>query len=312
MGGLETPIALMMFNRPDLTAQVFEAIRAAKPKRLLIVADGPRTDAEREKTEATRAVIKVDWPCELETNFAEQNMGCKRRVGSGISWVFERCEQAIVLEDDTLPAPSFFPYCDTLLARYRDDERIMCIGGMNLVPNPKTRGRETYYFSRYGATNGWASWRRAWKHFDLDMAAWPEFKRSGRMNDLFPRRVERWFWTILFDAQYEGRISTWDYQWLFARLTQGGLTAVPNVNMVMNLGFRPDGTHTDFKMPKAWRAALEHHDLWDLVEPEFVLPDRDMDAYYFDEIWNPRGAPGVAWFGIRDFRDKLRAQRSAR
>ena len=307
MGGLETPVALMMFNRPDLTARVFEAIRAAKPKRLLVVADGPRNDAEAAKCEATRAVIKVDWDCELETNYSDKNLGCKQRVGTGISWVFERCEDAIVLEDDTLPCPSFFPYCQELLARYRNDERVMCVTGMNLVPEPKPRGKETYYFSRYGATNGWASWARAWKFFDIDLSVWPAFKKSGRMEDLFPRRVERAFWTILFDAQYQGRISTWDYQWLFARLSQGGVTISPSGNMVVNLGFRPDGTHTDFKMPKAWRAALEHQDLWNLVAPEFVLPDRNMDRYYFDEIWNPRGAAGVAWFGLRELRDRWRA-----
>ncbi len=312
MGGLETPIALMMFNRPDLTATVFEAIRAAKPKRLLVVADGPRNEAERARTDATRAVIEVDWECELETNYAEQNLGCKRRVGSGISWVFERCEEAIILEDDTLPSQSFFPFVDRLLARYRDDERVMCITGMNLVPEPKPRGPETYYFSRYGATNGWASWRRAWKYFDIDMREWPEFKRSGRMKDLFPRAVERAWWTLLFDQQHDGRINTWDFQWLFARLVQGGLTVSPKVNMVQNLGFRPDGTHTDFKMPKTWRAALEHHELTEIVEPQYVLPDREMDTYYFDQIWNPRGAAGVALFGLQELRDKWRARRGHR
>jgi hypothetical protein len=305
---LETPVALMMFNRPDLTARVFEAIRAARPKRLFVVADGPRNEAERERTTATRDVIKVDWPCELETAYADANMGCKRRVGTGISWVFERCEEAIILEDDTLPSPSFFPYCQELLARYRDDERVMCITGMNLVPKPKSRGNETYYFSRYGATNGWASWRRAWRHWNIDLADWPAFKRAGRMKDLFPNRVERAFWTLLFDSQHAGRINTWDYQWLFARLVQNGLTISPIVNMVVNLGFRGDGTHTAFEMPKAWAAALEHQDLWDLVAPEYVLPDREMDSYYFDEIWNPRGAAGVALFGLRQFAEKLRAK----
>jgi hypothetical protein len=307
---LNTPVALMMFNRPDLTAQVFEAIRAARPKRLLVVADGPRNDAERVRCLETRAVIKVDWPCDLETNYSEQNLGCKRRVGTGISWVFEQCEDAIILEDDTLPSPSFFPYCQTLLERYRDDERVMCISGMNLVRDPRPRGSETYHFSRYGATNGWATWRRAWCHWDIDMKAWPAFKRSGRIKDLFQDRVEQWFWTLLFDEQYQGRINTWDYQWLFARLAQGGLTATPIVNMVANLGFRADGTHTAFAMPKAWEAALHHHDLWNLVEPEYVVPNRDMDDYYFHEIWNPRGAAGVAMYGLKQLVERWRPGRT--
>jgi hypothetical protein len=312
VSALETPVALMMFNRPDLTAQVFETIRAARPKRLLVVCDGPRNEGEREKVAAARAVIKVDWPCELETNYSDVNLGCKRRVGSGITWVFEQCEEAIILEDDTLPSASFFPFCQELVARYRNDERVMCICGMNLVPDPKARGPETYYFSRFGATNGWASWRRAWKFFDNDMSAWPEFKRSGRMKDLFPRRVERAYWTLVFDRQYENRVNTWDYQWLFARLVQGGLTACPTVNMVQNIGFRPDGTHTGFELPESWRAARYRHDLWDLVEPEYVLPDNAMDSYYFNKVWNPQGAVGVVLFALHEMREKWRAARLAK
>jgi hypothetical protein len=304
-GPIKTPVAIAIFNRPDLTRQVFAAIRAARPPRLLVIADGPRNPEERTRCEAARAVIQIDWPCELETNYAEANLGCKRRVASGLTWVFERCEEAIVLEDDTLPAPSFFPFCEALLARYRDDERVMCIGGMNLYPRSAARDQEDYYFVRYGATNGWASWRRAWRHFDVDLAEWPAYKRAGRLRDVVPTPRERWFWTALFDAQHRGSINTWDFQWLFARLARGGLMAAPMRNMVVNLGFRADATHS-VDMPAAWAPAREHHDTWSIEHPEYVVANRDVDDYYYERLFNPLGLTGIALAHARPLLDRAR------
>jgi hypothetical protein len=302
---LETPVALLIFNRPDLTAQVFEAVRAARPKRLLVVADGPRNDAERARCEAARAAAtKVDWECRLETNFSDGNLGCKRRVSSGIDWIFEQCEDAIILEDDCLPAPSFFPFCEKLLRRYRDDERVMAIGGTNLDTRSPTRA-ETYFFTRYGSICGWASWRRAWKHYDVELRAWPEVRRSGRLRDVFDRRAERWYWTQIFDLMSDGAIDTWDYQWYFARFFQNGLVAVPSVNMVANLGFRSDATHTPEAMPKVWEPAKERHDLRELVHPPVVVTSRDADRFYFDEVFNPRGLTGLVTFGLRQYAKRL-------
>jgi hypothetical protein len=303
---IRTPVAMLIFNRPDLTAQVFQAIRAARPPRLLVVADGPRNEDERARTEAARAVIDVDWPCEVLRNYAEHNLGCKRRVASGLDWVFEQCEEAIVLEDDCLPTPSFFPFCDALLDRYRGDERIMCIGGMNLYPGG-ARSDESYYYCRYGATNGWASWRRAWRHVDVELAGWPEFKRTGRLRDLVPTREERWFWTALFDAQHRGEIGSWDFQWLFARLSQSGLMAAPVKNMVINLGFRADATHV-VDMPAAWAPARSHADTWELVHPRHVLPNRDVDDYYYKRLFNPKGVRGVALAHAAPYYKRLRAR----
>jgi hypothetical protein len=305
IAALDTPVALLIFNRPDLTQQLFEVVRQVKPRRLLVVADGPRNEEEKVRCEAARSAIQVDWECRLETNFSDVNLGCKGRVSSGIDWVFQQAEEAVILEDDCLPAPSFFYFCQELLARYRNDERVSCIAGMNLYPRPALRGNETYFFARYGPTNGWASWRRAWKYFDVNLSDWPQFKRSGRIKDLFPTRVEQLYWTLLFDSQYRGEINTWDYQWLFARLAQGGLTAVSSVNMVANMGFRADATHAR-EMPELWAPAKECHDLWDIVHPEYILPNRDVDNYYFEKFCN--GAVGTALFGLRQLAKSLRAR----
>ena len=179
---LSTPVAFIIFNRPDTTARVFAEIAKARPPKLLVVGDGPRAnrDGEADRVAEARAIIKnVDWPCEVLTNFSTPNLGCKKRVSSGIDWIFEQVEEAIILEDDCLPDPSFFQFCEEMLARYRHDDRIAMISGDNFlfgqVPVP-----ESYYFSRYCHIWGWASWRRAWKDYDVNIPALAAIRTDGR------------------------------------------------------------------------------------------------------------------------------------
>lgn len=241
---LQTPVALFLFNRPELTARVFAAIRQARPARLLLVADGPRPDrpGEAERCAAARAAVaQVDWPCQVATAFAETNLGCRARLASGISWVFDTVPEAIILEDDCLPHPDFFPFCAELLERYRGDERVMHIGGANFQGG-RRHGAASYYFSRYAHVWGWASWRRAWRHYDLQMAGWPAAGRQILRSYEHPG--ERRYWRHAWDEAAGGRIDTWDYQWVYACAARGGLAVIPNVNLVSNLGFGVDATHT--------------------------------------------------------------------
>lgn len=243
---LTTPVALLVFNRPQLTARVFAAIREARPPRLLVVADGPRRgrpdDPER-CAEVRRIVEQVDWPCELLCNYSEENLGCRMRVSSGLDWVFGQVEEAIILEDDCLPAPAFFRFCQELLHHYRDDEQVMTICGTNLLGRWKD-DRQSYHFAQYDFVWGWASWRRAWRHYDLEMRLWhdPDCRRRIRstlQNDRFWRLREK-----AFQQAFDNRIDTWDYQWAFARTVRGGLAVVPSINLVANIGFGIDATHT--------------------------------------------------------------------
>lgn len=269
---LETPVAFFLFNRPDLTQIVFEAVARQRPRTLLLVADGPRSDAERVLCEQAREVVsRVDWPCEVLTEFSPQNLGCKRRVSSGLDWVFSQVPEAIVLEDDCLPAPSFFPYCQTLLARYRDDERVMHISGDNFQKQPRTPN--SYYFSRYVHVWGWASWSRAWKHYDVKMTSWPQRKSSLLASCSSAR--ERTYWVEIFDAVHAGAINTWDYQWFYTCWNRGALAAMPEVNLVSNLGFRADGTHT---RSNDVRAHLPLGDLGELRHPPVVQRNEEADA----------------------------------
>jgi hypothetical protein len=235
-----------MFNRPDTTARVFEAIREAEPPQLLVIADGPRPDHPQdvEKCAAARAIIEgVDWDCEVLTDFAESNMGCGLRVSSGLDWVFSEVEKAIILEDDCLPHPTFFRFCQELLDKYRHDKRIMGISGNNFQFGWQ-RTSYSYYFSRYSHCWGWATWRRAWRHYDREMELWPVVRKGNWLQDMSRSKYTVAYWTRMLSETYAGKIDTWDYQWLLSCWIQSGLTVLPNVNLVSNIGFRPDATHT--------------------------------------------------------------------
>jgi hypothetical protein len=274
-----TPIAFIIFNRPDLTEIVFEAIRQAKPKKLLVIADGSRFPEEVEKCVQAREVIKkVDWECEVLTNFSDVNMGCKRRVSSGLDWVFSEVEEAIILEDDCLPTPSFFKFCQTLLEKYRQDERIMMIGGVNFQPD-QYKTEYSYYFSKYIHIWGWASWRRAWKHYDVEMKTWQEYKNLDLINSVCSDPDEKKVWIDNFEQVYNGDIDTWDYQWVYTCWSQNGLSILPNFNMISNIGFRPDATHTLSESPYA---NLPITDIWEIKDFPFIVRYVDADKYTFD------------------------------
>ena len=276
---LNTPVALLIFNRPDTTERVFNAIAKARPPKLLVVADGPRPqrEGEAELCAQTRAIInRVDWDCEVITEFADSNMGCKRRVASGIDWIFEQVEEAIILEDDCLPDLSFFRYCEEMLTRYRDNERVGMVSGGNLQFG-RQRGSGSYYFSKYTHIWGWASWRRAWKHYDRDLTLWPAFRDQGLLTQLFETSGEQEYWRNSFQWVHEGSLDTWDVSWTFTALTHGLLQVVPNVNLISNIGFGANATHTHVVGVHANMPTQPIE--FPLVHPRFVLADIEADRY---------------------------------
>jgi len=243
---LTTPVAFIIFNRPDTTERVFAEIARARPPKLLVVGDGPRANREGEdaKVAATRAIIeRVDWPCEVLTNFSETNLGCKVRVSSGLDWVFEQVPEAIILEDDCLPHPTFFRFCQELLERYRDDQRIGMISGTNCQFGISRTG-DSYYFSRYNHIWGWASWRRAWANYDVEAKIWPLMRNGGWLKLITNSKREQAFWTGNFNLVFQGKIDTWDYQWVLTSMAQGKLSITPDTNLISNIGFGPSATHT--------------------------------------------------------------------
>jgi hypothetical protein len=276
---LKTPVAFIIFNRPDTAQRVFEEIRKARPPVLLVVADGPRSDHLRdaEQCAQTRAIVeRVDWECEIWKEYSDVNLGCKKRVSSGLDWVFSKVKEAIILEDDCLPHPTFFQFCEELLQRYRDDDRIGHIGGANFQFGRK-RGPSSYYFSRYDHIWGWASWQRAWKGYDPNLLLWPRAREEKWLRDFLGDRSLVGYWANIFERVYRRRIDTWDYQWVFHCWTQNRLAIIPNVNLISNIGFDTNATHTmgHSKFNNMRTEAIE----LPLSHPPFITRDSAADEY---------------------------------
>jgi hypothetical protein len=288
MNQLTTPVALLVFNRPVPTAKVFQAVRAARPTKLLIVADGPRQGrpGEEELCQQTRAICQnVDWPCEVITNFAEQNMGCRNRVSSGLIWIFEQVEEAIILEDDCLPNEDFFKFCTELLHKYRNDPTIGMISGNNFLPDGYTRSDVSYYYTRFPHIWGWASWRRAIKHYDLSMSNWKTLSSQGWLEDIFNDDVALVaYWKSLFNRVFVKDIDTWDYQLVYSFWTQGFLSICPSKNLVTNIGFGPDATHTHGDSPLANLPVFPMQ--FPLKSPPNKTIDKLADDYSSTKIFN--------------------------
>lgn len=240
-------VLFLIFNRIDSTRQVFKAIRQARPSRLYLAADGPRSSKEGEdkKVKAVREYVlkHIDWDCEVKTLFRENNLGCKMAVSGAIDWFFDNEEMGIILEDDTVPDPSFFAFCANMLEKYCNDDRVMHISGVNFQDGVK-RGDGSYYFSGFSHVWGWATWRRAWKNYDVTMKELPALLHLGLFDDKAFSNVTKQYLKKVFTKTYENMIDTWDYQWHFAILKMNGICITPNQNLVTNVGFGDDATHT--------------------------------------------------------------------
>jgi hypothetical protein len=277
---LTTPVALFVFNRPETTQKVFSAIAAYKPARLFLIADGPRAEkaGEKEACEQVREVLShVDWPCEVETNFAADNLGCQERIISGIDWVFTHVDEAIFLEDDCLPDPSFFRFCQVLLEKYRGDSRVAAISGTNLVEQ-YTPPEASYFFSQLGGNWGWATWKSEWQHYDRHLKDWPELKRQKMLSDIFDEPEAVAYWTTIFDDMFQNKgRNTWDYQWLYTQLKNNALTVVPYVNLVVNIGFGEGATHTSRQDSRFPISATPME--FPLKHPKSSVPARTIDRH---------------------------------
>lgn len=278
----DIPVLLMVFNRMESASQVFTAIKKAQPTKLYIACDGPRPHKENEKEKVTEVreylTSHIDWPCEVKTLFRENNLGCKRAVSGAIDWFFSHEEMGVILEDDCLPSQSFFWFCRELLLRYKDDTRIWQISGFNMLDG-KHRKNEHYFFSHFGFSWGWASWSRAWAHFDVDMKLWPQAKEENIINTypLMPSRYGTW------EETYSGKIDTWDYQWYFAMASNSALSIVPTSSLIKNIGFGPDATHTFNDI--SGRGKIENHDIsFPLTHPNFVIYNLEYETALLKQV----------------------------
>jgi hypothetical protein len=283
---LDTPVLFLVFNRPETTQQVFNVIRQAQPKQLFVAADGPRPgkEGEKERCDKTRKLIleAIDWPCELKTLFREHNLGCGLAVSSAITWFFQNVEEGIILEDDTLPDLSFFNFCTALLEKYRHNDAVKFISGNNFQQG-KWRGDGSYYFSAYSHIWGWASWRRVWKQYDYNLTKQDEASVIKSMDFYFTDPQIKKHWLSVFQKLKAGEINTWDIQLLFCIWEKKGITALPNVNLITNIGFGIGATHTGDTNDKLANIPyaglkLENH-------PSTHSVDKEADTYTFFKIY---------------------------
>ena len=288
---LHTPVVFMVFNRPEPTARVFESIRQARPQRLLVICDGPRphVPADAGRIAQVRGIIEhgVDWPCEVLTNYAPTNMGCRERIFSGLDWAFSQVEEAIILEDDCLPDPTFFSYCETLLARYRDEPRVMHIGANNFQ-GWRVRTPHSFFFSKYNHIWGWATWRRAWTLIDKDAACWKDPQQRAPIERSFDTPEEQAYWSRIFDSltSPETRPDTWDYSWMLTCWAHNGLATYPALNLVENIGFGNDATHIQENNSRQLRA----HPLRRLAFPRKIVRHTAADRHTFRTVFLQQAA----------------------
>jgi len=283
---LATPVLFLIFNRPDTTQRVFNEIRKAKPSKLFVAADGSRENkkGETEKCKEVRKIVNegIDWDCDVRKLYRDKNLGCKIAVSSAIDWFFENVEEGIILEDDCLPSQSFFWFCQELLEKYRGDKRVMMISGTNVNVKWKS-DLQDYHFSYYGGIWGWATWRRAWNHFDVEMTKWGNTYWRKQIKYLIGEKQykER---ARNYERTFNKQLDTWDYAWSFARLINSGMSVVPSKNLVSNIGFNSEATHT--KNPKAKVNNLKKIQIdLPLTDNPIVIVDKDYD-HAFSRINN--------------------------
>lgn len=301
------PVLLLGFNRPDLLSTLLNALRDARLRELFISLDGPRPSNPEDAVrcaEVRRIVEAVDWNAAVHINAREENLGCGMAVSSGISWALSHVERVIVLEDDCLPDASFFRFCDELLERFADDERVMQIAASNWGASVERYGGYSYAFNAFAPVWGWATWRRAWELYEYRLDSWSRFKRSGLFEGIGISRRFRSMMGYEWDAVRAGG-GTWDHQWQYAVMRHRGLSVSPSHNLSVNLGFRADATNVNEPDYVFSHLPLESIE-FPLRHPPEVALNPAVDALFEKVYWHKVGRP------FRTYRRLVRSERIRR
>jgi len=277
---LKTPLLFLIFNRPDTTVQVLEAIRRIKPQHLYIAQDGPREDhpgeAELVSNIRNEVLSSIDWDCNVQTLFREKNLGCKLAVSSAITWFFKNEEMGIILEDDCIPSQSFFLFCEKMLIKYKDDTRIWLISGHN--PISSNHSGDSYFFSHYPVVWGWASWKRCWDKYDSNHICDSQLKII--IDDFFSNRIFSKIWIETLIKVKEGIINTWDFDLVLTIIINNGMIIKPHKNLVINIGFGETATHTKSANSTLKALPLQDIDVENLKDPVYIYRDLYEDLLY--------------------------------
>ncbi|MEM4181815.1 MAG: hypothetical protein QXX68_01520 [Candidatus Pacearchaeota archaeon] len=274
---LTTPVLFLIFNRLETTKKVFGEIRKAKPTKLYIAADGPRNEEEKKKTDAVRKYVlsHIDWPCKVKTLFREKNLGCRIASNKAISWVLNLEDRCMVLEDDTIPSKTYFRFMQEILEYYKNNEKIMSVGGVNFLK--RVNISESYFFSKVH-TSGTGIWRRSWQKQDLDVKRYLEIEKSNELYKYIPNIIERVLWKKRVKDMLSRKVDSWGYAFQIAHFINRGLCVIPKVNLIKNIGFDEEATHTRFnKIDKKYISLPKFELKFPLVHPKKIEINKELE-----------------------------------
>jgi hypothetical protein len=276
----QTPVVLIVFNRPHLTRQVIDSIRMVRPERLFVISDGPRAGNpdDRAKIDEVRRLVAE------QKDYAKTNLGCALRVSTGLDNVFAQVEKAVILEDDCVANQSFFAFCEQLLETHANNVRVMHISGDNFLQPIGRTFTNSYYFSIHAHCWGWATWRRAWRQYDHTMKLWPEFRNSGKLRAMGLSAASEKYFAERFSRVKDNTMDSWAFRWTFACWFHGGLAILPAVNLVRNIGFGTEATHT--REPFFWVPSQCEELSFPLTAPREIAADREADAMTNDLLFS--------------------------
>lgn len=285
---MKPPVLFIIFNRFDTAVQVLERLRLAAVPKLYIFSDGPREHRLKEGAELNlvqqKVLAQIDWPCEVFTNFRDTNEGPRLAIGRGVSWMFETEEEGIILEHDCVPNLSFFDFCEAMLIRYRNNNRVMHISGDNFQFGDKY-GDGSYYFSRITHIWGWATWKRAWDHYDVEMKLYSEFLKDNKIGRVIPYNEGQKYWLQILEQCHQNKVDSWDYQWNFVILNLDGLSILPNVNLVSNVGF--DSLALNTTNPNHKTARMETEEMQFIIHPSEMKVQHEADRQSILKVVSP-------------------------
>ncbi|MBT4651923.1 MAG: nucleotide-diphospho-sugar transferase [Candidatus Pacebacteria bacterium] len=270
-----TPILLLMFNRPETTKVIWREIKKIQPSKLFIASDGPREGNSQDRKQCDQVkkiVCNIDWKCDVKRLYRKKNLGCKIAVSNAINWFFKHVGEGIILEDDCLPNSSFFIFAEKMLKKYKYNSKIFHISGNN---SHSVKVDDDYYFSKYPHIWGWATWKRAWEDYDVNINNWATDNTRGIFDKVFSNKIEKTFWTEVFDKVYQGKTDTWDYQWLYCCWLHKALSITPKHNLVKNIGFTKSATHTVLKNRKIYTQT--YHLNFPLKHPNLIQINKNED-----------------------------------
>jgi len=301
------PVLLLAYNRPEKLSQLIQRIRVLRPSVLLVSVDGPKISkpGDKDLVLATQKIIQsIDWDVKIETRFREENIGLRLAVQDSVNWAISQYGKVIVIEDDAVPGPQLLDFFNFNLQKFADDQKVMHVSGYNVVPPQNLLSETGSRFSRYPESFAWATWERAWKHYDENLT-WGLESSVRDIAKITGSTTSALRWKLNFHDAAAGRIGSWAYRWISSMWSQNGTTVAPNRNLLSYSGF-DEGTHT-VRSPR-WKD-LPIENLSFSENDNLTITDLEADNWTGSSVFreNPSGIiDGVASSIVLEIRKQWR------